>query len=159
MQRPAEPSRTRQHSTGVSGQFTWFETAGGWRNQFTAGAAFDRSRVGFSQSTELGYLNPDRSVTGVGAFGDGVTGGNVDGEPFDTRVDLDGRIHTFEPLCDRHAVLGKRWNFTLSGRYNRTSIDNQDRINPGGTGIADGRPHVRPVQSGGRRDLQPVRAP
>ena len=46
----------------------------------------------FQQGTELGYLNPDRTVTGVGAFGDGVTGGTVDGEPFDTRVDLDGRI-------------------------------------------------------------------
>ena len=46
------------------------------------------------QSTELGYLNPDRSVTGVGAFGDGVTGGEVDGEPFDARVDLDGLIRT-----------------------------------------------------------------
>ena len=40
-----------------------------------AGGGYDRSRVGFLQSTELGYLNPDRSVTGVNAFGDGETGG------------------------------------------------------------------------------------
>ena len=67
----------------------------GGSNQLTAGGGFDRSRTGFLQSTELGYLNPDRSVTGMNAFGDGETGGDVDGEPFDTRVDLDGLIHTY----------------------------------------------------------------
>ena len=28
--------------------------------------------------------------------------------------------------------MAKAWNFTLSGRYNRTTIENQDRIQPGG---------------------------
>lgn len=32
-----------------------------------AAAQFDAIRVRFAQNTELGYLNPDRSVTGVGA--------------------------------------------------------------------------------------------
>ena len=93
------------------------------------------------QSTELGYLNPDRSVTGVDAFGDGgVTGGEVDGEPFDTRVDLDGLIQTLEPLRDRHAVARPTPGTSpLSGRYNRTTIRNRDRIDPGGgPGSLDG---------------------
>ena len=69
---------------------SWFGSLGGNRNQFTAGAAYDRSTVDFVQSSQLGYLNPDRSVTGVDSFADGVTGGDEDGVPFDTRVDLGG---------------------------------------------------------------------
>ena len=34
-------------------------------NQFTAGAAYDASNTHFTQSSQFGYLNPDRSVTGV----------------------------------------------------------------------------------------------
>ncbi len=124
-------TRTGQHDIGFSAQGTWFETRGVWRNQFTAGTGYDRSSVGFQQLTELGYLNPDRSITGVGAFGDGVTGGNVDGDPFDTRVDLDGRIHTSSfYLTD--TLSAKSWSFTLSGRYNHTTVDNRDRIHPSG---------------------------
>ena len=104
------------------------------------------------QSTELGYLNPDRSVTGIGAFGDGVTGGDVDGEPFDTRVDLDGLIQHVEPLRDRHAVGRRRLaRSRCRGATTRRSIDNRDRIEPGGgPGSLDGDHDVQPVQSGRR---------
>ena len=124
-------SHTGQHNIGFSAQGTWFETVGAWRNQLTAGGAFDHSSVGFSQLSELGYLNPDRSVTGVGAFGDGVTGGNNDGVPFDTRVDLDGRINT-GGFYVTDAVSGKNWNFTFAGRYNHTTVNNHDRAHPTG---------------------------
>lgn len=135
-------SSTQQRNYGVSGQVSWFGSPGGNRNQFTAGAAYDGNSVGFSQSSELGYLNPDRSVTGVGAFGDGVTGGNEDGEPFDTRVELSGRIHTASLYGTDTLSVGNAWNFTLSGRYNRTSIDNRDQIRPeAGTGSLTGH-HV-----------------
>src|SRR5439155_5527054 len=86
---------TVQHNAGVSAQATLRSDRGGQGNQFTWGGALDRSSVAFVQSTELGYLNPDRSITGVHAFGDGVTGGQLNGEPYDTRVSLDGLIHTF----------------------------------------------------------------
>ena len=87
-------STGKQYNFGGSGQITVINFLRGQRNQLTAGAAYDRNRVDFQQSTQLGYLNPDRSITGVKSFGDGVTGGDVDGEPYDTRVDLNGRIHT-----------------------------------------------------------------
>lgn len=123
-------SNTRQHSYGLSGQMSWFGSPGGHRNQFTAGAAYDRSNVDFAQTAQLGYLNPDRSVTGVNSFADGVTGGDEDGVPFDTRVDLNGRIQTGSLYGVDTLSVGNRWNFTFSGRYNRTTIDNLDRIRP-----------------------------
>ncbi|HEX4998587.1 MAG TPA: TonB-dependent receptor, partial [Terriglobia bacterium] len=82
-----------QHNYGTSAQVSLFNAVYGRVNQVTIGGGFDRSSVGFDQSTELGYLNPDRSVSGTGAFADGLTGGSIDGEPFDTRVSLGGVIH------------------------------------------------------------------
>lgn len=128
-------STTRQNNIGIAGQATHKDG----RNQLTAGAAFDRSRVGFVQSSELGYLNPDRTVTGTGAFGDGETGGSVDGEPFDARVDLDGRTHTVSVYATNTLTLADAWHITVSGRFNRTTVRNRDRIAPGGgAGSLDG---------------------
>ena len=140
MQRPDQPHATPRSTTAARRDSSrWRDRSARQRNQFTAGAAYDRSSVGFAQSTELGYLNPDRSVTGVGAFGDGVTGGDVDGEPFDTRVDLDGRIHTWSVYATDTLSIGDAWHLTLSGRFNRTTVDNRDRIEPGGgPGSLDG---------------------
>ena len=69
-------------------------------------------------------------MTGVDAFGDGVTGGDEDGEPFDTRVDLDGRIQTAASMRPTRFLSATPGTVTLSGRYNRTTIDNRDRIRP-----------------------------
>jgi outer membrane receptor protein involved in Fe transport len=133
-------TRSAQQNAGGSGQLTLRDKVGRNSNQFTVGGAYDWSTVGFGQSTQLGYLNPDRSVTGVEAFGDGgVTGGEVDGEPYDTRVDLGGSIHTWSLFATDTFSLGDAWHVTLSGRYNQTSIRNRDRIQPGGgPGSLDG---------------------
>lgn len=129
-------SRTAQHNYGASGQLSWYAA----KNQLTAGAGVDRSSVDFRQNSQLGYINPDRSITGVNAFGDGATGGTVDGEPFDIRVDLTGRIRTASVYASDKLTLGKAWNLTLSGRYNHTRIDNRDRILPlAGPGSLTGR--------------------
>jgi outer membrane receptor protein involved in Fe transport len=125
-------SHARQAIYGLSGQLTWFSSPGGRHNQLTLGASWDGNSVNFTQSTQLGYLNPDRGVTGVNSFGDGVTGGEEDGEPYDVRVNLHGRINTGSVFGTDTLSIGNAWSFTLSGRYNRTTIDNSDRINPGG---------------------------
>ena len=97
VQRPDQPHATpTQHNYGASGQVhVGSDRRLGARNQFTAGGAFDRSTrrlhaVHASSATSI----PTAASPASDAFGDGVTGGNVDGEPFDTRVDLDGRVHT-----------------------------------------------------------------
>ncbi len=125
-------SDSEQYNYGIFGQMTWTKSAGANRNQFTAGTGFDGSDVNFHQLSELGYLNPDFSVTGVGAFGDGVTGGNVDGVPFDTQVRLHGRIRTGSFYLTDSFTLANKLTVTLSGRYNHTSVDNDDRLRPTG---------------------------
>lgn len=129
-------STTQQRNYGLSGQASWLVG----RNQLTVGAAYDGNSVGFGQSTELGYLNPDRSVTPLGAFADGVTGGDADGEPFDNRVNLKGRIHTGSVYATDTFRFGGGFVLTASGRYNYTVIDNLDLIRPAvGTGSLTGR--------------------
>lgn len=123
-------SNTKQRNYGLSGQLGWFGSPGGNRNQFAAGAAYDRNTVDFAQSTQLGYLNPDRSVTGVPSFADGATGGDEDGVPLDTRVNLHGHISTGSIYATNTLTAGNAWNIVLSGRYNRTTIKNRDRILP-----------------------------
>jgi outer membrane receptor protein involved in Fe transport len=132
-------SETTQHNYGVSGQLTWHD----WltpRNVFTLGAGYDGGRSAFQQSTQLGYLNPDRTITGVDGFADGgVTGGNVDGVPYDNRVNVDGHVNTGSVFASDVLPIGNAWYVTLSARYNHTSTNNADRLNPGGgPGSLDG---------------------
>jgi outer membrane receptor protein involved in Fe transport len=135
-------ANAKQHNSGGSGQLTWFGSAGGRHNQLTAGAAFDGSSVRFAQLTELGYVNPDRSITGVHAFADGITGGTVDGAPFDTRVDLYGTIRTGSVYATDTFSFARNWSLTMSGRYNRTAVNNTDQIQPeAGPGSLTGK-HV-----------------
>ncbi len=125
-------SSSAQQNYGASGQLTWLGTLAGQRNQFVAGAGYDASRVQFSQSSQLGYINRDHSITGVNAFGDGVTGGTVDGVPFDTRVDLSGRIRTWSVFASDTISFRDQLHLTLSGRYNTTTIRNRDALHADG---------------------------
>ncbi len=132
-------THTDQSNYGFSGQLTLLDQWFGHRNQFTGGMGYDTSRTQFEQISQLGYINPDRSVTGIHAFADGVTGGNVDGVPFDNRVNLKGRASTWSLFASDTISIHERWHLTLSGRYNRTHVINQDQITPGGgAGSLDG---------------------
>ncbi len=121
-------SQTSQHNYGLSGQLTWLGDLAGKRNQLVAGAAYDASRVQFKQSTELGYLNADRSVTGVGAFADGVSGGSVNGAPYDTQVDLAADIRTWSLFGSDTLSITDNLHLSLAGRFNRTEVRNVDQI-------------------------------
>lgn len=125
-------TRNMQHNGGFTGQIVRRAPMGAGDHMTVIGAALDHSRMSFAQSTELGYLNPDRSVTGTGAFGDGVNGGEIDREPYDARVDLTGRVTTWSLFATETLSLGARARVTAAARYNRTTLRNRDGINPGG---------------------------
>jgi len=132
--------QSNQKNYGATGQLSWLGALAGYRHQITAGAAWDSSNLRFRQTSELGYLNPNRTVTGTGASGDGVTGGDVDGEPYDVRVILDGRIQTGSLYLTDTMSFGAL-TLTASGRFNRTVVNNFDRILPSGPGSLSGRHH------------------
>lgn len=127
-------TRTDQSQVGTAFQLNLGQPLFGLKQQGVVGVAFDAARSRFVQGSELGYLNADRSITGVGAFGDGINGGDEDGEPYDTRVDLSGRTYTGSLYGSSVLSLGARTHLTLSGRYNRVSVHNRDAILPGGGG-------------------------
>ncbi|MEY2633733.1 MAG: hypothetical protein RIR00_2387 [Pseudomonadota bacterium] len=131
-------SSTRQDNYGLGGQLTHFGQLLGGDNQFTVGAAWDASRIRFSQSSQYGYLNPDRSITPVDAYADGSLLDD-NGNPIDNRVELHGRSRTWSAYASDTLSLRDFWHLTLAGRYNHTRIRNQDQLNPGGgAGSLDG---------------------
>jgi outer membrane receptor protein involved in Fe transport len=115
-------TRTQQNNYGLSGLVSWRTT----HNLFSAGAGWDHSGLSYQQASQFGYLNPDAiSITPVDAFADGST--DADGDPVDTRVQLHGTINTPSFYLTETYQRG-RWSLTASGRYNRTTVDNLDRL-------------------------------
>ncbi len=131
-------SEASQHNAGLSGQAMWQLSRGALKQQLTIGGALDGSNLGFAQQTELGYMAADRGIVGTGAFADGETAGDVDGEPFDTRVNLDGRQRTWSVFATDTFSVGRAWHLTASGRYNRTRLVNTDTIRPDGDASLSG---------------------
>ncbi len=119
---------TKQRNYGMSAQVTWFASPQGHRNQLTAGVAYDQSSVGFQQAQQFAFLNPDLSLTPVNAFADGST--SLNGAPYDTRVDLGGKIRTPSVYATDTLSIANRWSLTVSGRYNHTTIENLDHLAP-----------------------------
>lgn len=129
---------TRQQQYGFGGQLTAQAKTGLLRHRFTAGAAYDASRADFRQTAQFGYILPGRGVAAVDFFADG-SAFDDDGEPIDMRVDLTGRTRTWSLYATDTISVTGRLHVTLSGRYNRTSVHNRDRITPGGgSGSLDG---------------------
>ena len=117
---------TDQRNQGLSLQFTSRAPLAGLANVWTAGVAVDASRLGFTQDTELGYLTPDRGVSGVGAAGE-------------NEVDLTSRQDTWSVYATDTLSLTPTTHLTLAARYNRTRLRTTDRLQPeGGPGSLNG---------------------
>ncbi len=130
-------SKEVQNEYGLSGQMTWIRPVRMGRNQFTAGASLDRGSVDYTQNTQYGYLNPNYTITGVAAWQDGAS--NIDGAGIDSRVNLHGLTPNGSLYLTDTLTLAKTVNLTVSGRYNRFSVHNTDRLNPvAGPGSLDG---------------------
>jgi len=81
--------------------------------------------VGYTQNAAYGYLNPNYTITNVPAWQDGSTL-----NPVDSRVGLHGLTPNWSLYFTDTLTLVKTVNVTVSGRYNRDTIDNYDRLSP-----------------------------
>jgi outer membrane receptor protein involved in Fe transport len=130
-------SKEVQNDYGASGQFTWTTSPKIGRNQFAAGAALDRGSVNYTQNTEYAYVNSNYTLTNVQVFQDGST--SVDGSPVNTEVNLHGLTPNWSLYFTDTLTLAKTVNVTVSGRFNRFTVDDADRITPiPGPGSLDG---------------------
>ncbi len=132
-------THTRQHTLGVGGQLSGDVEWAGVGHRWLLGAALDASRIRFRQSTQFGYLEPDRSVTGVDGRGAYADGTQASENAFDARVDLSSHSHTESVFASDTLALDPRTHLTVSGRYDRTTIHQVDGLAPGGgSGSLDG---------------------
>jgi hypothetical protein len=102
---------------------TWVTSPHIGRNQFAAGSTLDRGSVGYTQNTVFGYLNPNYTITNVPAWQDGSTA-----NPVDSGVSLHGLIPNWSFYFTDTFTLARTLNVTVSGRYNRDTINNTDRL-------------------------------
>jgi outer membrane receptor protein involved in Fe transport len=113
----------KQNSYGLSGLITWKTE----HNRLALGASWDRGTSTYHQLTQLGYLNTDNvSFTLVPIYLNGTTFDD-DGDPVDSQVLLHGTVNT-PSLYATDTLTHGPWAFTLSGRYNHTSLDNLDYL-------------------------------
>jgi outer membrane receptor protein involved in Fe transport len=127
-------SRTEQSEAGLSGQLTLNAPLGGRKNSLIAGGAYSASRAHFSQSSQFGFLTPERGVVGVsgpGAFADGTQDSE---NAFDARVNLRSRTRVFSLYASDTLALAPGLNLTVSARYNRSTVKNRDAVTPSGSG-------------------------
>jgi outer membrane receptor protein involved in Fe transport len=128
----ANSGSTRQHEAGFSVQATFASMLAGRQNHFTVGGGLTDSGATFSQSSQFGYLTPDRgivTVNGPGAFADGSQDSQ---NAFDARVALHGDTKTRSVFFTDTWDVGPIVHLTLSGRYDRSEIENRDGLTPGG---------------------------
>lgn len=137
----ANRSLTRQTEWGGGAELAFSAPIGEIAQRLTLGLSYVNSAADFTQSTQFGYLLPDRTVmpvSGPGAFADGTQQSE---DAFDARVDLGSRTASLGIYVLESARLLPGLRLDLAGRYDRTSVHNRDRISPGGgTGSLDADP-------------------
>jgi outer membrane receptor protein involved in Fe transport len=130
--------RVEQSEAGFSAQGVWNAPLAGRDNQLVFGGGFVSSDAQFNQSTQYGYLTPDRGVVGIsgpGAFADGTQDSeNAD----DARVDLSGQTTTLSAFASDRLALTPALALTLSARFDRTKVENVDALIPSGPGSLSG---------------------
>lgn len=115
-------SHVTQKSYGLGAQLTWSTD----KNQLTAGASVDASRINFTQTSQLfSTFDANRGIGGV------LAAENTD-------VLLKGRSRTWSVFATDTYNLTSALAVTASGRYNNTHIDNDDLITPAGAGSLTG---------------------
>lgn len=104
-------TRTGQRGYGLALQLTVFRPS----NQFTIGASYDGSRSEFEQSTEEGVFDVNRAVIAT--------------EDKKIENSLSGRARTRSLFFTNTYAIRPQTHLTISGRYNRTAVETNDRLN------------------------------
>ena len=115
---------TRSQGYGAALQATAAAEPGGRENVFTLGVAADLADVGFTSTSEVGTLTPDRTVTGSGLLA-GLYGAAPD-DRFSTGLDTANRavgLYFSDTLS-----LTERTHVTVSGRFNHVRLVLADRL-------------------------------
>ena len=114
----------------------------GHDNSVVLGGNWQGDRAHFTQSSQFGYLTPQRTIVtvpGPGAFADGTQDSE---NAYDARVDLVGRTYGLSVFATDTLALASKLSLAVSARYDRTIVDNKDRLTPGGgPGSLDGKYH------------------
>jgi outer membrane receptor protein involved in Fe transport len=122
-------SKEVQNVYGGSGQFTWITNPSIGRNQFAAGALIEGSNIKYTQTTDYAYVLPNWSFVSVPAWQDGSTV-DSNGDPVDSQIGLKGHAPNWSLYFADTLTLWKKVNVTVSGRYNRDTVNNLDLLNP-----------------------------
>ena len=131
-------------TAGFSGQVTRRAIPAAVANLFTVGGGFDAAAASASCSRPSSATSTPIAASPARAHSaTAMTGGDVDGEPFDTRVDLDGSVHDVERIRHRHAAArGARGTSRSRAASTGRPSTTRDLITPGGEpGSLDGE-HV-----------------
>jgi outer membrane receptor protein involved in Fe transport len=130
--------RSSLHEYGFSAQLSWVTEIDTLHNTVLGGFSLGESGAHFIQGAQFGYLTPQRGValvncTAASPFCDPYADGTEvsdDAGAIDSRVDLTGRTSTRSVYVSDVLSVGKIVDFTVSGRYDYTSMRNRDGITP-----------------------------
>ena len=121
-------TQTNQQNVGLFAQLSAANTLFNRPNTYVIGAGFDLSRSHFTQSSEFGSLNTDRSVLGSGVYANAATDVISNLQLLDNAVNFKGKTDTFSMFASDTFTIKEKLNLTAAGRYNYTIVKNTDKL-------------------------------
>ena len=119
---------TKQDSYGLSGALNFEHSLTFAKSNTVIGTALDFSKTKYNQSTQFGYLTPDRSVVGVNAYADGT---QYSENAYDNRVDLSSSTKSASLFGGNTlSFVEDTVHVSSALRFNTTRISNQDNLYP-----------------------------
>ena len=115
-------SATQQETYGASVQYGMTTSLAGRENRLIVGATVERGNVHFRSGSELAHFDAERGAVAAGV------------RVADTFVGLDTRTENWSAFFTDTFALTSQLDLTLSGRYNDTRVELQDRIGTALTG-------------------------
>lgn len=109
-------SKTEQKGYGINAQIALNQDLFGKENQLITGFGYDYSKIDFEQGSEFGVVNATRGIDGIGVDSD------------EAEVRLSGKTKSWGVFVTDTMSLTEQWALTLSGRYNKINVKNNDKL-------------------------------